>query len=277
MRWRRRAGRIALYAGITVICGTALLPILWPLLTSFETQEEVYKFPPTLFPGGVHYQNYLEIFGASQYQLFTLNSVAVATISTVLTMILGGLAAYAFSTVRFRGSFSLMLFVLITRMVPGIALVIPLYILAQRFGIYDTRENLILLYVVTTLPLAIWLLKTAFDAVPQSLLEAARIDGCTEVRILYRIFLPAAAPGMVTTLIITFLTNWNEFLFAQIFTSSPASKTLPVAVAELTGAEYGIHWGNLTALGMVLILPTLLLAMWVQRYVVEGLITGSVK
>ena len=82
---------------------------------------------------------------------------------------------------------------------------------------------------------------------------------------------------MVTTLIITFLTNWNEFLFAQIFTSSPASKTLPVAVAELTGAEYGIHWGNLTALGMVLILPTLLLAMWVQRYVVEGLITGSVK
>ncbi len=277
MRWRRRAGRAALYATITGIVGTAVLPILWTFLTSFETQEEVYKFPPTLFPGGVHYQNYLEIFGASQYQLFTLNSVAVATISTVLTMILGGLAAYSFSTVRFRGNFALMLFVLITRMVPGIALVIPLYILAQRFGIYDTRENLILLYVVTTLPLAIWLLKTAFDAVPQSLLEAARIDGCTEVRILYRIFLPAAAPGIVTTLIITFLTNWNEFLFAQIFTSSPASKTLPVAVAELTGAEYGIHWGNLTALGMVLILPTLLLAVWVQRYVVEGLITGSVK
>jgi len=97
------------------------------------------------------------------------------------------------------------------------------------------------------------------------------------VRILCQIFLPTAAPGLVTTLIITFLTNWNEFLLAQIFTSTPASKTLPVAVGELTGAEYGIHWGNLTALGMVLVLPTLFLAIWIQRYVVEGLIAGSVK
>ncbi len=277
MRWRRSISRVMLYVGVALICATALLPILWTLLTSFETQDEVYTFPPTLFPGGFHYQNYLEIFGVSQYRTFALNSLTVGIAATLVTMILGGLAAYAFSTVRFRGSFSLMLVVLTTRMVPGIALVIPLYILAQRLEIYDTRMNLIILYAVTTLPLGIWLLKTAFDAVPQSLLEAARIDGCTEIRILYRIFLPAAAPGIVTTLIITFLTNWNEFLFAQIFTSSPASKTLPVAVAELTGAEYGIHWGNLTALGMALIIPTLVLAIWVQRYVVEGLITGSVK
>lgn len=219
----------------------------------------------------------MEIFGASQYQTFALNSIIVTVVATLITMILASMAAYAFSTVAFRGNFSLMLIVLITRMVPGIALVIPLYILAQRFELYDTRGNLILLYVVTTLPLATWFLKTSFDAVPQSLLDAARIDGCTEVRILYRIFLPAAAPGLVTTLVITFLTNWNEFLLAQIFTSTPVSKTLPVAVGELTGAEYGIHWGSLTALGMVLILPTLVLAVWVQRYVVEGLITGSVK
>jgi len=275
--WRRLAGRITLYAGVTGVCLITLLPILWTFLTSFETQEEVYRFPPTLFPGGFHYQNYVEIFGASQYQVFTLNSILIATVATLITMILASLAAYAFSTVAFRGNFSLMLVVLITRMVPGIALVIPLYILAQRLEVYDTRGNLILLYVATTLPLAIWLLKTSFDAVPQSLLDAARIDGCTEVRILYRIFLPAAAPGLVTTLIITFLTNWNEFLLAQIFTSTFASKTLPVAVGELTGAEYGIHWGNLTAMGMVLVLPTLLLAIWIQRYVVEGLITGSVK
>lgn len=277
MTWGGPARRIALYAAAISICLIALLPVLWTLLTSFETQEEVYRFPPTLFPGGFHYQNYVEIFGTSQYRVFALNSIIVASTATLITMTLASLAAYAFSTVAFRGNFSLMLVVLITRMVPGIALVIPLYILAQRLEVYDTRGNLILLYVVTTLPLAIWLLKTSFDAVPQSLLEAARIDGCTEVRILYRIFLPAAAPGLVTTLIITFLTNWNEFLLAQIFTASPASKTLPVAVGELTGAEYGIHWGNLTALGMVLILPTLLLAVWVQRYVVEGLITGSVK
>jgi len=277
MTWRRLASRVLLYITVATICLITLLPIVWTFLTSLETREEVYRFPPTLFPGGFHYQNYLEIFGASQYQAFALNSLLVTLVATLATMILASLAAYAFSTVTFRGNAFLMLLVLITRMVPGIALVIPLYILAQRLGLYDTRGNLILLYVVTTLPLAIWLLKTSFDAVPQALLDAARIDGCTEVRILYQIFLPAAAPGMATTLVITFLTNWNEFLFAQIFTSSPASKTLPVAVGELTGAEYGIHWGNLTALGMVLILPTLLLAIWVQRYVVAGLVTGSVK
>ncbi len=277
MTWRPLAGRILLYSTAATVCLMTLLPIVWTFLTSLETREEVYGFPPTVLPGGFHYQNYLEIFGVSQYQAFALNSLLVTLVATLATMILASMAAYAFSTVTFRGNSFLMLLVLITRMVPGIALVIPLYILAQRLELYDTRGNLILLYVVTTLPLAIWLLKTSFDAVPQALLDAARIDGCTEARILYRIFLPTAAPGMATTLVITFLTNWNEFLLAQVFTSSPASKTLPVAVGELTGAEYGIHWGNLTALGMVLIVPTLLLAIWVQRYVVAGLISGSVK
>ena len=134
----------------------------------------MYRFPPTLFPGGFHYQNYLEIFGAPQYQAFALNSIIVTVLATLITMILASLAAYAFSTVKFRGNSSLMLLVLITRMVPGIALVIPLYILAQRFGLYDTRGNLILLGVRnhSTLPLAIWFLKTSFDAVPQSILDA---------------------------------------------------------------------------------------------------------
>jgi multiple sugar transport system permease protein len=277
MKRRRWLSRAALYVTVVGVCLVALLPIVWTFLTSFETQEEVYRFPPTLFPSSFHYRNYVEIFGTSQYQTFALNSVVVAVTSTLITMFLACLAAYAFSTVQFRGNFSLMLFVLVTRMVPGVAIVVPLYILAQRLEIYDTRANLILLYVVTTLPLAIWLLKTSFDAVPQSLLDAARIDGCSELRILGSVFLPVAVPGLVTTLIITFLTNWNEFVLAQIFTSTAASKTLQVAVGALTGAEYGIHWGNLTALGMAIVLPTLLLAIGIQRYVVSGLISGAVK
>jgi len=139
MTWHRLAGRVAMYIGVAAFCLITLLPIVWTFLTSLETREEVYRFPPTLFPGGFHYQNYLEIFGASQYQTFALNSVIVSAVATLITMILASLAAYAFSTVAFRGNFSLMLLVLITRMVPGIALVIPLYILAQRFGLYDTR------------------------------------------------------------------------------------------------------------------------------------------
>lgn len=277
MSVRRVAHRTLLYVAVAGIAAIALLPIAWTFLTSFQTQEEVYRYPPTLLPAQLHFRNYVEIFGTADYRSYVVNSVVVSATATAITMVLAAFAAYAFSTVRFRGNFSLMLLVLITRMVPGIALVVPLYILTQQLEVYDTRGNLIVLYATATLPLAIWLLKTSFDSVPASLIDAARIDGCSEIGVLCRVFVPIAAPGLVTTLLITFLANWNEFLFAQIFTSTAASKTLQVAVGQLTGAEYGIHWGNLTALGMAIMLPTVMLAVWIQRYVVAGLMSGATK
>jgi len=276
-RIRSLGWRTGLYGTVGLVCLLAILPIAWSLLTSFKTQQEVFSFPPTFLPERLRIENYTEIFGASQYAAFAVNSVVVASLATVGTMVLASLAGYAFSVFRFPGNATWMLLILITRMIPGIAIVIPLYIMAQRLGLFDTRLNLIILYMTTTLPLAIWLLKASFDTIPQDLLDAARIDGCGNLRTLVRVVVPVAAPGIVTTLVITFLANWNEFLLAQIFTATTASKTLPVAVGELTQHEYGIHWGNLSAMGMAIVFPTLILAVFIQRYVVSGLMAGSMK
>jgi multiple sugar transport system permease protein len=265
------------YTGVIVAWLVAGGPILWTLFTSFKTQKEVFTFPPPILPESLQPLNYVQIFSASEYQLFAWNSVVVAVVATIVTMVIATLAAYGFSAFRFRGNSSLMTFILITRMIPGIAFVVPLYLVVQWAGLYDTRTNLVLIYTATALPLAVWLLKISFDTVPRSLIEAAHIDGCGTFKVLGIVILPVAAPGVMTTVLITFLTHWNEFFFAQIFTSGPDSKTLPVAVGELTGAEYGIHWGNLCALGMAIIIPVLLVAIAAQRYVVSGLTAGSVK
>ena len=205
---RRLAGRIALGGGIVIICLTTLLPIIWTFLTSLETREEVYRFPPNLVPGGIPLPELLgdlwrlAVSGlrAEQYNRHRRGHADYHDPG-----FLGGLCLFHRDIPReFLADVSRADHPHGAGHCPGD----PLYILAQRFGVYDTRGNLILLYLVTTLPLAIWFLKTSFDAVPQSILDAARIDGCTEIRILYRIFLPTAAPGLVTTLVVTFLTNW---------------------------------------------------------------------
>lgn len=276
MMKRKLFAKFSLYMMIGIVCTLVFVPILWIILTSFKTESEVYTFPPTILPQQIRYQNFVEIF-TREYGHFTINSVFVASGSTILTMIIAILSAYGYSRFKFRGNKSFLLSILITRMIPPIAVVVPLYFMVQKFDLYDTKINLVLLYTVIALPLAIWMLKIAFDGIPQSLEDAARIDGCSNLGILVRIILPLAGPALASTTIITFLTTWNEFLFPLIFTGSPASKTLPVAIAQLTHAEYGINWGNLCAMTMIMVLPVLAIALSVQKYVVSGLMAGVSK
>lgn len=276
MAKRKLFAKFSLYLVIGIICVLVFVPILWIILTSFKTESEVYTFPPTVLPQQIRYQNFLEIF-THEYGCFTINSVIVASGSTILTMIVAILSAYGYSRFKFRGNKSFLLSILITRMIPPIAIIVPLYFMVQKFDLYDTKINLVLLYTVIALPLAIWMLKIAFDGIPQSLEDAARLDGCSNLGILVRIILPVAGPALASTTIITFLTTWNEFLFPLIFTGSSASKTLPVAIAQLTHAEYGINWGNLCAMTVIMILPILVIALSVQKYVVSGLMAGVSK
>jgi len=277
IRGKKFLGKVSLWLLIMVLCIVVLIPILWIIMTSFKNQSEIYTFPPTLLPKGLRYQNYLEIFSRTDYGLFAINSVIVSSVATLFTMVIAIFSAYGYSRFKFPASSPFLLLILITRMIPPIAAVIPLYLMVQRLGIYDTKINLVLLYSVIALPLAIWMLKISFDDIPRSLEDAARIDGCSNLGILIRVILPLVAPALASTTIITFLTVWNEFLFPLIFTSSSTSKTLPVAIAQLTHAEYGINWGHLCAMAMVIVLPALVIALSVQKYVVSGLMAGASK
>jgi multiple sugar transport system permease protein len=202
------------------------------------------------------------------------NSLVVAAWVTILNLLIGSLAAYALSRIPFRGSLGLLLFYLGSRSIPGVAIMIPMYLMMQRAGVLDTRLSVILAHVTFTLPFTIWLLKGYFQTVPVDLERAARVDGCTRLQALVRVFLPVTAPGLVATAVFAFVSSWGEFLFALLFTTTMRSKTLTVLASEFV-AEIEIPFNLIAAGGVLSVLLPVALAFLFQRLIVQG-IGGSV-
>jgi multiple sugar transport system permease protein len=204
------------------------------------------------------------------------NSLVAATATAALNLILGTLAGYSFARLRFPGRMPLLLMYLGSRMVPGIALIVPLYLTIKTFHMLDNLVALSLTYLTLTLPFTIWLMKNYFQGIPQSLEEAAQVDGCTWAQMLWTILIPVAAPGLAAAAIFAFMTAWNDYLFAVILTTTMASKTAPVVVAgfvtDVTTARTLMATG-----GVLAVLPPLLLALMCQRLIVQGLTSGGVK
>ncbi len=256
----------------------AALPIVWVILTSFKTKSEIYAYPPSLFPINFVLENYKAILLESQYRIYFLNSIIVTIFATSLVMVFGIISGYSYSSAfEYKGKNALMIFIIIARMIPEIAIIIPLYFFIQKIGLFDTKIGLVLMNSAMAYPLATWLLKSFFDGLPTSLYDAAKIDGCNIFTILRRIVLPISGPSISSTLIISFLTIWNSFLIPLTFAKTPTSKTFPVAVAELAYGEYGVNWGSLAAISILAIIPVFLLAIFAQKYVIAGLTGGAEK
>ncbi len=205
-----------------------------------------------------------------------MNSLLVASAVTVIALIVGSLAAYALIRLRFPYQRAMLIGILGTRMIPEISLIIPLYLFATRFGLFNSRAILVITYLSFALPFAIWLMAAFFDTIPLELEDAARIDGCNRLEILWKIILPISAPGLVSTGLFVFLTAWDEFFFALILTSTVAAKTVPVAIAEFSG-RYVVDVGGMMTGGVLAAIPPVLLALLFQRYIVSGLTAGAVK
>lgn len=275
---RKNLYRLFIYCMSFLVTMIALLPVIWVFLTSFKTRNEVYSFPPVLLPASFDLQNYIEMLHGTKYGYFTINSIIVGVSATCLVMLLAMLSAYGYSKFfSFVGQRSALLGVLIARMVPEVAIVVPLYLVVQKVDLYDTKVALIIIYSAIAYPLATWLLKTFFDDIPKSIVEAARIDGCKSLEILYRVILPIAKPALASAITITFLTVWNPFLIALVFSGTINSKTLPVAISEVSHAEYGVEWGHLSALSMITILPVFLIGLFAQKHLTSGLTAGALK
>jgi multiple sugar transport system permease protein len=204
------------------------------------------------------------------------NSLVAAAGTAVLNLALGILAGYSFARLRFPGKTSVLLLYLGSRMVPGIALIVPLYLVIQRAGLLDTRLALVVTYLTFTLPFTIWLLKSYFQGIPRELEEAALVDGCGFWRMMGRVLLPAAAPGLVAAAMFAFMTAWNDYLFAVILTSSMAAKTAPVVVAGFA-TDVTTERTLMAAGGVLAVVPPLVLAFLFQRLIVQGLVSGAVK
>jgi len=274
LRLRNRKIVVVLYAFLGVVGIVWLFPVIWMFMTSFKTQVQTFQIPPVWFFKPV-YENYHDLFFASNIQKYLLNSLVIASISTAVCLFFGSCAAFALTRFRIRGKDDIAFWMLSTRMFPPIASAIPLYLLLRQFHLLDTRLGLIIVYLSLNLGFATWMMRGFFKELPQELEESAMIDGCSRYGAFFRVVLPLSAPGLAATAILCFIFAWNEFLFALLFTGRNA-KTIPVVLAGFI-TQTGIRWGALTAASVLTAAPTVVLALVAQRYIIRGLTLGAIK
>ena len=256
--------------------GFCIFPLLWTLLTSLKLEEDIVTRTLQYVPRQVTLENYVTLWQQSGFPTLVANSVVVTSITGVICLTIGTLAAYAFSRYRFRFRSKLLVFYLVIRMFPVVLMIIPLFVMMRNLGLLDSRVGLALAYTTFLLPLCIWMLKGFFDAIPGELEEAARIDGCTRIGALWRVVLPLARSGLATTAVFVAIVAWNEFLFALMMTTSQGSRTWPVGLQLMVG-EFQLPWGPLSAGGILSIIPIIVFFAIVQQSLIRGLTAGAVK
>ena len=255
-----------------------LFPVLWMLSNSFKNGMAVFEMPPVWIVTDPVTDNYTKAFTTRPYGNYILNSVIVGLLTTALSVAIGSLAGYALARFRYPGSmkFHLSFWILSTRMIPPIVTIIPLFIFFMFFGLVNTRTSLIIAYTGFNLPFVVWMMKGYFQEIPRELEESAMVDGDTGFGAFWRVVLPLARPGLAATAIFTMILSWNELLFALILTDTKSAQTLPSAIAGRVGVLH-IDWAEISAMGIVALLPLLIAAFAVQRHLVRGLSFGAVR
>lgn len=259
-------------------------PILWLFSASISNQVELFTVPIHWIPQHPTLQNYMDIFFPSQaassvprtFAVALLNSIKIASAVTVICLLIGSLAAYALVRIPFGWNRGVQLGMMAIRMIPEVSLILPLFIIASSLQLINKPIVLIVTYMSFALPYTIWLMTAYFQTVPVELEDAARLDGCSRLGILFRVVMPISVPGLVSTAMFVFLLAWDEFFYALIFTSTLAAKTVPVAIAEFVG-RYVVNVNGMMAGGILAAIPPVVVALLFQRYIVSGMTAGAVK
>jgi multiple sugar transport system permease protein len=272
---RRPTTRALVWGLLVVLLVLYGFPFLYLGLTSLKTPLETIAVPPKLLPTHWTFANYGTALHRDGVPRAIANSVVTAALSTVISLVLAVPAAYGVTRFKTRLGQWFIMGALVTRMVPPVAIGIPLLTTMSFLGLTDTSLGLALAHTTISLPLSIWLMASFFEAVPNELDEAAKIDGCSRLGALWRVVLPVTSGGIAVTAIFAFLASWNEFLFALLLTSIHA-QTTPIVIANFQ-TQFGLDWGAMTALATLYSLPVILLTFVLQRYIVAGLTLGAVK
>ncbi|MFO1070455.1 MAG: carbohydrate ABC transporter permease [Geminicoccaceae bacterium] len=258
-----------------VIVLYTVFPFYWAIVSSLKPPSEMFRvdFLPPL-----NFDNYAGVFKGQPFATNILNSVIVAVSTVVLSLALAVLASYALGRVQFRGRTVLLFTILGVSMFPQIAVLSGMFELVRALGLYNRLPALILSYMIFTLPFTVWVLTTFMRELPKELEEAAVVDGAKPVTIVTKVFMPLMWPALATTGLLAFIAAWNEFLFALTFTLSTEMRTVPVAIALISGAStYELPWGNIMAASVIVTVPLIVLVLIFQRRIVSGLTAGAVK
>lgn len=297
-RWVRR---LVIFAASVMLAAYALGPIAWLVSSSFQTEAEIVSIPPHWIPEEPTLRNFEAIFSAGEEEVTyetraeadpvsggyipstasdllpaMWNSFLVATIVVVLNLLVAIPAAYGIARIRFLGRNASVYFILTTRVIPDIALVVPFFLVIRNLGLLDSIGSLVITYLAITVPFSVFILIQYIEGLPEELDRAARVDGCSRLQSLIHVHLPLAVPAIVATMLFTFLTSWNEFLLALMFTQTVQSQTLPILVAAFT-SDFTISFSFINAAGVLAIIPPVLVAIVFERYIVSGLTAGAVK
>jgi multiple sugar transport system permease protein len=274
---KRPWGSYLAYLGIALIIVYCLLPFYWMIVTALRRPNDTFSIAP--FPSPISFQNFVDVFNpVNNFGIALFNSVLVAGVVTILTLLIGTFAAYALARLDFPFKNSILGLIIACSMFPGIAMVVPLFKLFIDIGWINTYQALILPAMSFALPLAVWNLTAFFRQMPAELEEAAMIDGCTQGEAFRKVILPLAAPGVFTTAIIVFVTAWNEYIIALSMTNKAEYRTATVAVTLFTGVTgRDIPIGTIQAAGVILTVPLLIMVLIFQRRIVSGLTAGGVK
>ena len=275
----RRLERLAAYLVLLLIGIIAIAPFVYLLILSAKRRIDIVsEVPPTLdFEWSTIVRNYSEVINSQGMLSFAGNSVIVVGITTVIALVIGVPAAYAFSRLPFRGRDTWASTILSFRFMPPVAVAIPIFLMIKAIGFENTYLGLILPYVAFTLPLVIWIMIGFFDEVPRDIDDAALVDGCGRVEVLWRVLLPLIRPGMIVAAIFGAIFVWNEFLVALYVINSRGLQTVTLGAATLVSAQRPIDWNIAAAVGIVTVIPILVFSLFIQRYIVRGITAGAVR
>jgi trehalose/maltose transport system permease protein len=276
MKFRQLVGRIGFYGVVALILFYTVFPFYWAVVSSLKSGSAIFRIE--LIPSTASFENYRAVFVEQPFARNILNSLVVASAATLASLALAALSAYALGRMRFRGRSTVLFAILTISMFPQIAVLSGLFELIRAFGLYNNLIGLVFSYLILTLPFTTWVLTTFMRELPRELEEMAAMDGASALRTLIEIVLPLTAPALAAAGLLAFILAWNEFLFALTFTLSNEQRTVPVAIALITGASaYELPWGRVMAASVIVTVPLILLVLILQRYIVSGLIAGAVK
>lgn len=274
---QRRPRDLLVVIPTLVLLAVIVFPVAWMILTSLRPASSLgVAVPFGQLLDGLGFDSYRRLFAGGAFGRYVVNSLVVASVGTAITVLLSSLAAFGLSRFRFRLRGPMLFVIIGTQLLPFVVLITPIYTLFSQIGLLDSYVGLVLVYVAITLPLAIFLMLGYFDTIPTVLDEAARMDGCSTLGVIFRIIVPVALPGIVTVTVTTFIAMWEEYLFANVLLTSDALKTVQVGLAGYFG-EYSTDWGVVMAAATVAAIPTVLLFSLVQKRLVAGMSAGSVK
>ena len=274
--WRGRGARRWAWLVVAVLGAFGLLPVYWLLVTSLKPANETFAYPPTILPREITFDAYAQLLDSPELLRALVNSVIVSVATAVLSVIVASYMAFAFAKYRFRGRRSLMSFVLSSQLFPQSLLLITLYAVFAATGLLNTYLVVILSFTTFTLPLCVWMLKGFFDTIDDSLIEAAKVDRASRMRIIHSIVLPISAPGLVAAGLFAFIRGWNDLIFALTLTG-PERQTLPPGLVNAFIGEAAVQWAPLMAASLITSLPVVIAFIALQRHLVGGISAGAVK